>query len=214
MIALCVISDGRYEYLEQALDSIRANFEPFDYTIFVDDSANDPAATRSSFDCSIFHPERRGLAASVQSAWLEATRVGADFLFHAEEDFTYNGPVDVDRMANCLRRLPHLCQLVLKRQPWSPEEIAAGGQMETNPTAYTERITSCGRFTEHRTLFSLNPSLIPRRVFAMGWPSGNEAGMTEVLNASPGNRFAYWGGKADPPRCTHIGARRSVGWAL
>lgn len=158
---------------------------------------------------------RLGMAGAVREAWEWALDEGVDHLLHLEEDFRFTAPVEIDAMVYVLERAPHLAQVVLKRQPWSPEEQAAGGIVECHPDDYVE----CGgwgrhtRWTEHRRIFSLNPCLIPRHVLELGWPDGNEAEFTRVC-LDKGLSFAFYGAKFDPPRVVHVGAERGAGWRL
>lgn len=131
-------------------------------------------------------------------------------MFHAEEDFTYNEPVDLEPMMDVLDAEHRLAHLVLKRQPWNGDEIAAGGIIEQWPHDVTDRVTCGHAWTEHCKFFSLNPCLVPRRVFGLGFPEGSEPAMTEIL-LDRGFYFGYWGARQDPPRVTHIGEYRSVG---
>lgn len=152
---------------------------------------------------------RLGLAGAVQAAWEWALSTDADYLFHVEEDFVFHTPIHLFEMVDVLERNPHLAQLVLKRQPWSPEEQAAGGIMEMHPHLYSEHV----KWTEHERIFSLNPCLIPRRVLELGWPDSNEAGFTQTCIEN-GYRFAFFGGIKDAPVVLHVGAQRSYGWRL
>lgn len=196
-LAAVVIHDRGDLYLPRMRESVQwKNTEP-DFTVDVGDEDH-----------------RFGLAGAVREGWGAALERGATHVFHIEEDFVFNEPIDVDGMAWILERGPY-AQVCLKRQA-DPrtEEAAAGGFMELNPDAYTEvRSTRQLRWTEHDRLFSLNPCLIPRRVLELGWPDGNEAEFTAMC-AAEGLRFAYYGGKSDPPRVEHIGWQRSVGWRL
>lgn len=160
-----------------------------------------------------------GMAGAVQEGFRLALEADADYALWVEEDFRFID-LPLRAMAYLLDTYPHLAEVVLKRQPWSAEEKAAGGQIETNPAAYTE----CHDFdrnlhwVEHSTLFSLNPCLIPRRTLELGWPSGplgvgNESGMTQRCQ-NAGMRYAYFGKKADPARCLHVGHIRGSGWRL
>lgn len=158
---------------------------------------------------------RLGMAGAVRAAWAWALESDADYLLHVEEDFRFID-LPLRAMQFVLDRCPDLAQVVLKRQPWSDEEKRAGGQMETNPTAYTE-CAAYGRnvwWVEHSTLFSLNPCLIPRRTLELEWtPGGNgaERAITDACLAA-GMRFAYYGKKDDPARCEHVGHIRSAGY--
>lgn len=154
--------------------------------------------------------ESLGFGGAIQAAWKRLDH-DIDYVFHLEDDFTFNSPIDVTGMLEVLGAHPRLAQLVLKRQPWSPEEHAAGGIVEMWPDLYTE-MDWCGyRWTEHDLFFSTNPSFYPAAITEKGWPSGagSEAQFTEYLRTICGHRFAFWGAKFDPPRVTHIGRKRT-----
>lgn len=158
-----------------------------------------------------------GMAGAVQAAWQWALATGCDYLIHIEEDFEFYD-LPLSGMHHVLDRNPHLASVVLKRDPWSPEEHAAGGQIEVNPQAHTQ-YKAFGRnvhWVEHDLLFSLNPCLIPRKTLELPWPESNDRGFeaefADVCRAH-GMRFAYYGKLDDPPRCVHIGAERATrGW--
>jgi hypothetical protein len=208
-VALVVITDGRWQYLNEMFRSAREWLTyPFAHVRVVDDSGGSGVGGWPSEFEVVRHPLRRGLAAAVQSAWADLP-ADIDYVFHVEEDFVFVEPVDIDGMAMVLKEHGRLAQLVLKRQPWSPEETAAGGIIESHPDEYRQR----DGWVEHTRIFSLNPCLIPRVVVDMGWPAGNEAEMTARLVAD-GWSFGFWGRRDDPPRVFHIGARRSAGWML
>lgn len=194
-VACAVISDRGDLYLPGCLESL-AQHAPTLQPFVIDDSAH-----------------RLGMAGAVRAAWSWALTGGADYLFHCEEDFRFHQAVPLDAMSKILEANPQLAQVVLKRQPWSDEEKRAGGQIEVAPDDYTDRAVGDLRWTEHRRLFSLNPSLIPRHVLELGWPDGNEAGFTALCHAM-GFSFAYFGHRSDPPRCEHVGHQRGAGWRL
>lgn len=197
MIALAVLTDGREPpTLFDTMRSVDLHLPKFNRTELFDDSEH-------AF----------GLAGNVQRAWRWAVDVGADYLWHQEDDWTFTGLVPLGRMIECLQANPQLAQMCLKRQPVNPEEIAAGGFMELAPGQYIDQDTQHGRYTVHRRCFSLNPCVIPRRVLELGWPDTNEAGMTEKL-LDLGFEFAVWGSHTDPPRVMHIGHTRATGWSL
>jgi hypothetical protein len=206
--ALVLITDGRFDYLAECVRSLRENVDLgwFDRRVCVFDAAGGQRLELPGFDV-IHHEKRSGLAAAVRSGW-EAVN-GAEFVFHVEEDFTFDEPVDLEGMSNVLYRRQHVAQMCLLRGPWSPEEHAAGGIVEMHPADYRQRSDLYGRYwLEHDRLFSLNPCLIPGHIVDRGWPDTNEAGFTEQLLCH-GYRFAYWGdGK---PQVTHIGVEGGMG---
>lgn len=156
---------------------------------------------------------RLGLAGAVRAAWDWARDRGVDYLLHVEEDFRFTVPVDVTDLVRVLEADLWLAQVVLKRQPWSPEEHASGGIIECHPEDYSDAKDGDLRWVSHQRIFSLNPCLIPRRVFELGWPDGNEAEMTTRL-VNLGYRFAFFGERDDPPRVEHVGYERAAGWRL
>lgn len=208
-VALVVVTDGRRQYLQEMLRSASRYLNyPFAHLRIVDDSGADQQVVWPDGFEVVRHPERRGLAAAVQSAW-SGLPPEIDCVFHAEDDFVFVEEVDVDAMAVTLKEHGRLAQLVLKRQPWSPPEVAAGGIIEMNPDEYRQR----DGWVEHTRIFSLNPCLIPREVVDLGWPAGNEAEMTARL-VTAGWSFGFWGRREDTPRVLHIGVQRSAAWKL
>lgn len=193
MIVCGVLTDGRDDLLADTIRSARQHLTGIDHLYVVHDGIG----------------PRKGLAGAVQTLWSHAVGVDADYLFHLEDDWLFNGPVDVDVM----RRLVDehsLAQLVLQRQALTPEEHRAGGV-----AAHAHWVQHDG-WVEQHDIFSLNPCLIPRWVLNVGWPSGplgvgNESGMTARLSDA---RWGFLGEKVQPPHVTHIGERRSDGWSL
>lgn len=191
------LPDCRESYREHILPSLAA--APVDLsTLIVDDQEH-----------------HLGMAGAVQTAWAWALAEGADYLLHIEEDFRFAGPVDVWHMASILERSTYLAQMCLKRQPWSPEERAAGDIFATWPP---HELRQRQGFLVQGRLFSLNPCLIPRRILELEWPSGplgvgNEAGFTQRC-LDQGLSFGYYGRRDDPPRVIHVGDTRGEGWRL
>lgn len=217
-IALLVITDGRWNYLLDCLESVEANLSwPFVDRILVDDSGPDdhfpPAAAKDAkafrYEGSTYrivkNAERQGLAGAIQAGW--DALPDCDYVFHLEDDFVFPAPVDLESMVFHLRNDWKLAQVALMRQPWGPDEQAVGSVYGTDPKAYTE---GAGIVT-HRKLFTFNPCLYPRLVTDYG--AGLERDVTDRLLAE-GARFAYLGNLNDPPRCWHIGHQRSPGYKL
>lgn len=192
-VALVVISDGRHAFRRRTLASVAEMLPEFDQTVAIDDRAHE-----------------LGFAGAIKGAW---EQVQTDWVFHLEADFTFNEPVPVDAMIRLLERRPHLAQVALKRQPWNEAEIAAGGLVELAPDDYTERRDDEAVWTEHRRFFTTNPSVYSRALTSLGWPQAAESeGLFTHQLLALGHTFAYWGGKFDAPRVTHIGEHRARGW--
>lgn len=236
---LVVIGNGRFQYLKRAVESASKHLV-VDAMVMVNDTGNPAYApvlneTFPDFDIIVSHGSNKGMAMAVQSGWNAAIAMyDADYVFHLEEDFVLTEDLDLDAMRHVLATNEHLASLVLKRQAWAAEEVAAGGQIPLTEARgwpcieHTQAVYEDGsdefdkyrmvHWVEHESLFSLNPCLIPRRALDLGWPSGplgtgNESGMTtRCLGA--GMKFAYWGAKDDPPRAEHIGYMRGGEWQL
>ena len=199
MIGVAFISDRADLYLPKCRES---------FDDFVAPSLDDGVATTVIDD----RDHRLGMAGAVRAAWDWAIERDVDYLLHVEEDFRFL-ELPLDGMLDVFRQDETLAQVVLKRQPWSPEEVQAGGIIECHPDEYTDHRADQLSWVSHQRIFSLNPCLIPRRILEIGWPDGNEAEMTSTL-VGKGYRFGFYGHRADPPRVQHIGAVRGAGWRL
>jgi len=152
-----------------------------------------------------------GFTGAVAEGWRQALATGADYLFHAELDFTYNRPVPLAGMIDTLRTCPHLVQMALLRQPVNQQEIAAGGIIAMHLSEYYPRRQRRGhRWLEHRHNVTTNPSVWPRWVIELGWPQceRSEGVFGAELFASDSRlRAAYWGEGEE--WVTHVGHVRT-----
>jgi hypothetical protein len=226
VICLFVRTDGRLQYIERAIPSALAHLHgPIARKVIFDDSGDDDyflwlrRFIRDGFTL-VRGEGRSGFGGSVRQAWawLEAN-TAEPWLFELEDDFVFNRDVDLNRMVRVLSMRPYLAQLVLKRQPWNPQERAVGGIIEQHPGDYVDCCDDAGaRWCEHRRFWSTNPCLYRRAVMQAGWPEGDysegrfglgllESGFGDV--APEDVRFAFWGAKAEPPAVEHIGLERA-----
>lgn len=232
-IALLVMTDGRDHLLEQTIASARENLRgniveqwihadgqvlmhadylDRQYPDFVQIPPAWPAGTR------------RGFGGAIDAAWRCLARHStADYVFHLEDDFTFNRPVDLDAIAEVLASTPDLAQMALRRQAWNDAERAAGGVIEQHPDAYTQmvygdpgRVSRMAYWLEHTLFFTTNPCLYPRRGRGHGqftvldpWPTGPESeGRYGIRLREAGYRFGFWGRREDAPWVHHIGETR------
>lgn len=217
MIALLVVTDGRQHCIEEAIPSAREQLRgPITRRVLYDDSGDDEYRDYlrqrfSEFEL-VFHPAgRQGFGGAIRTAWRHLRLCREPYIFHLEDDFTFNSSVDLMGMANVLERFPHLAQLALRRQPWNDEERAAGGIVESHPDDYVEHGWEGYRWLEHRRFFTTNPSLYPRALCAREWPDTehSEGVFTHQLLVHPELRFAFWGGRDSGEAVTHIGTERA-----
>lgn len=211
MNTLLVITDGRDRCLTRTLNSAVEALPTFDHYVMVNDSLDAVfgewlGANWPMFD--ILHPTtKRGFGGAIQAGWDAIPP--CDYVFHLEDDFVFNQPVDLDRFVELLELNPALAQVALKRQPWNAEERAAGGIVEQHPFDFEDHELGALHWTEHRRFFTTNPSLYPYELTRRGWPQceHSEGVFTHQL-LEDGLRFAYWGKRFDPPRVHHIGDER------
>jgi hypothetical protein len=216
VIALLVMTDGRRDCIRQAIPSALASLHgPVTRRVIHDDSA-DPdyrdflAATFPTFE--IIHPARRlGFGGAIRNAWSILAQGPERFVWHHEDDFTFNRPVDLLDLMVVLDQNPHLLQLALRRQPWNDEERAAGGIVEQHPDDYAEMVDHAHRhWLEHRRFFTTNPSLYRRSLCEGGWldVEHSEGVMTHRWIEDPAARFGFWGPRDSGEWVTHVGHQR------
>lgn len=208
---LLVMTDGRKECISKTIPSALSEVEgPIAHRFIYDDSGSDEYrhwlhTNFPTFDL-IWKPTRQGFGGAINSAWDHILQYDFDYVFHLEDDFTFNRPVSLCEMAQVLEENPHLQQMALRRQAWSSEEIRAGGVVEMHPEAYEQKT----HWMEHRLFFTTNPSLYRRSLVERGWPNvpRSEGIFTLQLLENPEAKFGYWGQKTDKPWVTHLGAQR------
>lgn len=230
MIALMVMTDGREDVLEETLQSARSALPPeslLEYWLH-DDSGDDAYRRR----LKARHPEfmhvgdgpRRGFGGAIRHAWeWLAGHSNARYVFHLEDDFTFDREVPLDDLEWLLETRPQVAQVALRRQAWSPAERLAGGVVEQHQEAYEDHQVGHRHWLEHELFWTTNPSLYRRTLCKVGWPEGEQseghfghrlrqAGTPEEPDGEA-VRFAYWGRRDDEPWVHHIGEeRRGVGY--
>jgi hypothetical protein len=220
MIAVVVFTDGRTNLLRRTIKSFheQVSGEIVERWIY-DDSGNRKVREAISKNHPEFtlinHPsgERQGFAGAIRTAW-DALRHEsiADFIFHLEDDFTFNRPIDLADLQNILVKRTNVAQVALLRQAWNPDEIEAGGLIQMRPDDYVSHLDRDGRcWLEHDLFFTTNPSLYRKSMIEMfDWPAGPESeGRFGLKLREHGYRFAYWGARDDGPAVHHIGEHRA-----
>jgi hypothetical protein len=232
-VALLVITDGRFEYIRDTINSFNDQVSgPVTERWLYDDSgaANHRRWLSDAFPDFrlIWHREgRQGFGGAIRAAW-ERLRADstAEHIFHLEDDFTFDQPIDLGAMAGVLHMNPHIVQVALRRQPWNDAEREAGGVVELHPDAFVDRnvwglhFTSWGAedprlhpILEHTLFWTTNPSLYRRSLIQTeGWPTGSrsEGRFTANIRARhPGWRFAYWGARDSGEWVFHTGNERA-----
>jgi hypothetical protein len=219
MIAVVCFTDGRTNLLRRTVASFDAMVTgPIIERWIYDDSGNrkqrEMLAARYPHWTLINHPsgERQGFGGAIETAWRHLARESvADWVFHLEDDFTFNRPLDTVAMCEVLAKRPKLAQMALRRQPWNHLERRHGGIVEQHPGDF---VTHCDAldnvWLEHTRFFTTNPCIYPMAlVLNHAWPEGaGSEGRFGVKLCQLGYNFAYWGPREDPPWVHHIGAER------
>lgn len=209
---LLVMTDGRDDYLKETMASAQKNLPSLQTYIHDDggDEAHRELLRQTYPEATVVGGERSGFAGAIKRAWESIPE--CKWVFHLEDDFTFNEPVDLAGMVKVMKRFPYLVQIALLRQPWSGPEIQYGGVIGLNPPSYEDKSFEGVNWTEHRNFFTTNPSLYSYEIVRRGWPQleFSEPIMAAQVLKDPEARSAYYGSKKDGPRVFHIGRNRSV----
>lgn len=210
-----VVTDGRRDCLERTLGSLADNVDQaaIDRRVVVNDCP-DPDyrlwLDTLGFDHHVLPlRRRRGFGGAIAAGWAQVGE--CDHVFHLEDDFLFTRPVDIAALVEVLDAHPYLVQMALRRQPWNPTEVAAGGVVEVTPGLYQDCTDGNNHWLEHRAFFTTNPSVYPRAIVNRGWPTGPESeGIFSMqLFRNPALRSGYWGRRTDEPWVHHIGVTRT-----
>ena len=209
------MTDGRVDCLSRAIESARENLcGEVTHKVIHDDTGDESyreelRATFPDFDV-IGQPTRQGFGGAIRSAWAYVKVRPERFVFHLEDDFTFNEPIDLPAMQHVLDRNPGLVQLALRRQPWNDAELAAGGIVEQHPDAYDDRTDGTHHWLEHRRFWTTNPSLYRRELCERKWPDGQHSegrfGLEQFRD--PGAVSGFWGTRDSGEWVHHIGHER------
>lgn len=214
MTTLLIMSHGRKNELTQAVNSIHSNLRGRIDKWVIHSDSTDPAFhdwLRQWWGGELIVNEgEHGFGNAIRNAWASLDK--DDYVIHWEEDFVLKEEVNADLLRWILNTSPELAQVALKRQPWNPQEIAAGGIIEQDPDSYTEEMKYGYVITKHRKFFTTNPCVYPWNVVDLGWPDEQYSEGTfgfKVWDA--GLYSAYLGSKFDAPKVEHIGYERGTG---
>lgn len=223
-VLLGIIGNGRPDFLERSTASIEEKVKyPFFGRILIDDSGDAKYAEEleqkyGSRYHVIAHPENRGLSGSIRTLWETAQMLDVDYIFHVEEDFTFEVDVDIEKMISILNMAPHLWQVALKRQPVNAEEAEVGGFMQQDPGAYVQYYSNFDPslvWVEQRKFFTLNPCVYSINITRPLWPKGGgEREFSQHVFQNEESACAFLGSIDDPPLVDHIGNYRGGSWSV
>lgn len=147
-----------------------------------------------------------GFARATAAAIRVAIGSGQPWVFHLEDDFLFDRPVDLSDLQAEMDAHPDLAQMSLLRQAWYRHEIEAGGIVEANPEAFEQR----GEHLRHREYWTTNPHLTRRLELAgRDWPLGkwSESQYSKLVFEDSDVACGIWGDGS--PWITHIGETKA-----
>jgi len=163
----------------------------------------------------VHNSENMGRVVTMAAAWDIVNKMNAKYVFHLQNDFTFNEKVYLDEMETVLNLYPYLAQIALLRQPWNQKETDAGSiYLKDGLHQYTLNQWRDYNWLEQTIRFTDNPALIRASVLKLPYPQDEESEAefsTTVRDA--GYKCAYWGVAYDRPRVTHIGYKRGQDYA-
>lgn len=219
--ALVVLGHGRRACLGRAVASAVRHLRGWEELVVVDDSGDEAhrrwAAGALAPDRLLpVAPEPAGYAAAMARVWEEGRRYPGG-IFLLEEDFELIAPVDLADLRRIQER-SGAAQVALVRQPWWPNEAAAGGVVREREAAghvFAEQAHGRLRWLEHRSFFTTNPCYLPPATLRRWeWPevAMAEAAMGRRIFADPATVCAYLGHRDDPPAVLHDGEHTGFGY--
>lgn len=218
-LTLLVITDGRQECLHRTLESLdlSVDLDVISRRVIVNDCGENPAfgdwLDTLGFDEHLRPAtSRRGFAGAIAAGWKAAG--DSDYVFHLEDDFIFQRPVNLQHIMKVLADHPHLAQMALRRQAWNDEEVKAGGVVESRPSEFVDCSDGEAQWLEHRCFFTTNPAVLPAQTVAREWPQvqHSEGIFGLKLFEDPQTTCGYWGRREHLPWVRHIGVRGGIGY--
>lgn len=226
MIALMVFTNGR-STIHPTIASAEANLDGLITERWIHDDSGDP---HNHEMLRQRYPEYRliapvfnlGFGGAISNAWDHLRwHSSAEFVWHQEDDFTFNRKIDLHEMMHVLNARPHLVNLALRRQPVNEVEKHHGGIVECWPNEYHDREMYAEMedgvrklsWLEHRLFFTTNPGMYRRQLMIdFNWPTqpNSERMFSDaVLASDPEAQFGYYGSRDSGEAVHHIGDVRT-----
>lgn len=210
------MTDGRRDYIHKTLASASTMLKgPIGPKFIFDDSGNEENHQWLHTNFPDFHiiyeDTRQGFGGAIDSAWKRIRKCEFDYIFHLEDDFTFNREVPLEDMAQVLKDNSHVYQMALRRQAWNQEEIRAGGVIQRWPDNFHQE----DGWISHRMFFTSNPNLYRRALIeTRDYPRVKDSEghfSVSIYSTEPEAVFGFWGQKTDDPWVEHIGRMRGMG---
>lgn len=220
MLSMTVLTDGRKEYLEQTLPTwIEAYGDKIEHKIIIDDSGNSGyrhwlIETFPEFVVVAVGKDRCGYAEAMRKVFEMVTYIGQPYNLHVEDDFKLHNPPNLDDVCSILGNFKHVSQMSFMRQPWYPNEIAAGGLVEAleqqGPVQFQQKINNGLPWVRHNAFWTANPNVFPQWVAHREWPDAPwcEMKFSQALRHDK-KQSGIWGHRSNWVCVEHIGEIRN-----
>jgi len=162
-VTICITSCGRLDLLEQTLDSFRAFNAGGRFLISEDSTRPDVIAEAKARypDMTVLSgPDRLGLMGSIDRLYSAAK---TPYIFHLEDDWTFDGPVDWDGAIALLDACDDVANVSLR----AFDEIKGKYREKSTPLKLAGREFAVMRTDAHPEFFgwSSNPGLIRKSLY-------------------------------------------------
>jgi hypothetical protein len=222
---LTMMTDGRRDCLLQAIDAFERMVTPKASAayIHIDGMHMPPPMLYDELQWQVTtDPEPVGFCHSQANVWRAAASSKFDWVFHLEDDFVIQRPVDLTQFAAVLDAEPQCAQMILYRNA-VVHEIPHGGYLNQFRDSYTPRATWIDHgdgvsrlypWFETQRNWATNPALF-RSQFCRDhrWPTDpNCEGLLsfQVRETHPETTFGIWGN--GEVWAEHIGKRQGFGY--
>jgi hypothetical protein len=211
-----VLTDGRKNYIQEALPTWIEHYDSIDNKFIIDDSGDTEYTswlknTFPSFEIIPVENPRQGYANAVQRVFKLFRDTGLDYCLHLEDDFILSKTVDIENIVYVLDKNPNLSQMAIMRQPWYHNEIESGGVIDAIKGEKFYDINTDGfDWVKHRAFYTCNPNIFPQWLTNYEWPDGNwsESKFGRLL-FSNNKDCGIWGNRSSWPQVEHIGRERN-----
>jgi Glycosyl transferase family 2 len=206
-ITLCITMGRRPELLRKTLESLNL-WCKFENVIAINDFRDE--ATNKVFK-EIF-PNGELISLSEQLGHHRAVdymygKVKTPYIFHCEDDWTFDAPFDFDAMKDLLEKNPSISQVCFRKiSDFSPDDVDASKIIEIE----NERLSYSRLDRLHKQWhgYTFNPHLVSRRLWSELGGFGvfkKERHISRVVRRQ-GRFVAY----LKPGNCAHLGEAQSV----
>lgn len=220
MLSMTVLTDGRQEYLEKSLPTWLAAYDDqLGAAVIIDDSGDTGyrhwlIETFPSCVVVAVGKDRCGYSQAMREVFGVVRYINPKYNLHVEDDFILHRPPNLDDVCAVLDSYKDLSQMSFMRQPWYPNEVAAGGVVEAleeqGAKVFNQKATAGKPWVRHNAFWTANPNVFPRWVADREWPDAPwcEMKFSQALRYDK-KVSGIWGHRSNWVCVEHIGEVRN-----